>query len=80
MFGRKRLLRGAVHHRFVITLDDANQTTFDGLLVDSDSEVLVLTDVKVLTDERQVPQPVDGLVYLLRKNVDYMQAPRSAGG
>lgn len=77
MFSRKRLLRGAVHHRFVITLDDANQTTFDGLLVDSDSDVLVLVDAKVLTDERQVPQPVDGRVYLLRSNVAYVQAPRS---
>lgn len=75
MFGRRRLLRKAAHQRFVITLKD--ETTFDGLLVDSDKDVLIIANARVLTDPREQPQPVDGLVYLERSNVAYSQVPRS---
>lgn len=72
MFGR---LFRATHQRHVITLK--NGTTFDGLLVKTYRDVYTLANVKVLTDPREVPQPVDGLIYLERADIDYSQAPRS---
>jgi hypothetical protein len=59
----------------VVTLKD--QTTFDGLLVDSDASVLILANARVLTDPREQPQTVDGRIYLERVNVEYMQELRS---
>jgi small nuclear ribonucleoprotein (snRNP)-like protein len=81
LFNRKKepdrpsLLQVAVHSRFVVTLKD--QTTFDGLLVDSDASVLILANARVLTDPREQPQTVDGRIYLERVNVEYMQELRS---
>lgn len=64
----------AIHKRFVITMTD--ETTFDGLLVDSDDSVLILANARALTDPREAPTPVDGRVYLERANVKYTQELR----
>ncbi len=71
---REKLIRKAYRKRFVVTLHD--DTTFDGLLIEADSEVVILQNATVITDPREVPQPVDGKVYLERSKIAYMQAPR----
>lgn len=71
---RDRLLRDKFHQRFVITLNDG--TGIGGLLVDVDESVVVLANVTYLPrDPKAQPINVDGLLFIERRNVAYLQAP-----
>lgn len=71
---RDRLLRGQIHTRFLVTLVDG--TGLSGLLVDIDEHVLALAAVTYLPrDPKAQPITVDGLLYIERPKVAYLQAP-----
>ena len=71
---RDRLLRQKLHQRFLVTLNDG--TGFSGLLVNVDEQVIVLANVTYMPHDPKAQQiTVDGLLYLERRNVAYLQAP-----
>lgn len=72
MARRDRLIRDAFRERFVITLTTGE--TFDGLLQDVDATSVLIVDAYVLEAPNNRTQ-VDGVLYLPRDRVAYMQRP-----
>jgi hypothetical protein len=71
MAARDRLLRRCLRERFVVTM--RSQEAFDGLLLDADDRTVILGNAVALTGQDRVK--VDGLLYLPRSEVVYMQKP-----
>lgn len=65
-----RLLTAALRERFVITL--ADESAFDGLLVDVDGRTVVLAQASTL-NAGGARVNIDGALYLERSRVAYMQ-------
>lgn len=72
---RRRLLREHLRERFVVTL--VTGETFSGLLEEHDAEHLTLVDARALQAGGH-DLPVDGVVFLPRVKVAYMQRPTAA--
>jgi hypothetical protein len=70
-FHRDRLLRRALHERFVVTLTGGDHMV-SGLLTDVDSRVIRLADVRLVGADGELP--ADGVLYVERDRVAYMQA------
>lgn len=66
-----RVFLNLVKERLVITLK--NGECFEGVLLAHDRKVIRLTEAKQLGREANVP--VDGELYLIRSEVNYMQRP-----
>ncbi len=71
---RDRLLRELLRERFVVTLKSGE--TFDGLLDRWDDRHLSLIDAYAVTTTQR--NAVDGVLYLPRAEVAYMQRPGAA--
>ena len=69
---RDRLLAAALRERFIITMQD--EAAFDGLLIDVDERVLVLAQAST-PNAGGARVMVDGVLYLERSLVKYMQRP-----
>lgn len=69
------ILKRCTRHRVIVTLKSG--AAFGGILYEIDSEALVLKEATVLedngTDRR--PVPADGVIVVLRADVDYLQFP-----
>jgi hypothetical protein len=61
-----------LRERFVVTL--ATGETFDGLLDEVDESTLTLLDAHLLAADGS-STPIDGVMYLARDRVAYMQHP-----
>lgn len=66
-----RLLRELLRYRFVVTLKTGD--TFDGVLDQHDESTLEFVDVHAVTHDGRTP--VDGRLYLARRDIAYMQRP-----
>ncbi len=71
---RDRLLRDLLRERFVVTLKSGE--TFDGLLDQWDDAHMSFIDAYAVTTTRR--NSVDGVLYLPRAEVAYMQRPGTA--
>lgn len=69
--GRDRLVRRALRERFVVTMQSGS--TFEGLLLDADENTVTMADAFALNGTSRVA--VDGVLYLPRFDVAYMQRP-----
>lgn len=69
---RDRLLRTLLRERFMVTLD--GDQTFEGLLLRVDAETVELGDVVLIGPQTRVK--ADGIVYLPRHRIVYMQRPK----
>jgi hypothetical protein len=69
---RDRLLKAALRARFLVTLTDG--LTVDGLLVDVDDRTLILAAASNVGQDG-TRTPIDGMVYLPRASVAYLQRP-----
>lgn len=71
----KFILKRCVKHRVIVTLKSG--AAFGGILYEADPEAFVLKEATVLedngTDRR--PVPADGVIVVLRADVDYLQFP-----
>lgn len=71
----KFILKRCIRHRVIVTLKSG--AAFGGVLYEADSEAFVLKEATVLedngTDRR--PVPADGVIVVLRADVDYLQFP-----
>lgn len=72
MARRDRAIRAHLRDRFVVTMLDGD--TFDGLVTDADEATLVVVDAGQLGSKGE-RIPVDGVLYLPRGRVAYMQRP-----
>jgi small nuclear ribonucleoprotein (snRNP)-like protein len=70
-----RLFMSLVKERLVITLK--NGETFEGLLIEHDRKVVKLVEARALTISGggNPSAPIDGELYLIRSEVNYMQRP-----
>lgn len=75
MAARDRLIRRSLRDRFVVTMRSGE--TFEGLLLDADDRTFTLGDGSVLVGRDR--RPADGLLYLPRAEVAYMQKPEARG-
>ena len=75
MAARDRLVRRSLRERFVVTMRSGE--AFEGLLLEVDDRTLVLADGHVLTGNAR--HAADGLLYLPRLEVAYMQKPEASG-
>lgn len=71
MFGRDRILKSHLRQRFVVTLKSGE--SFEGLVLDADSRVLVVGDASAHVADG--PARVDGQLFLDRSDVAYLQLP-----
>lgn len=71
MARRDRLIRHHLRDRFVVTMSTGE--SFEGLLLDVDDRTIQLADVKALDGVQRLA--VDGVVFLPRMGVAYMQKP-----
>ena len=74
MAARDRLVRKALRERFVVTL--RTKEAFEGLLLDADDRTLTLADAYALNGRDRVA--VDGVLYLPRSEVVYLQKPEAS--
>jgi small nuclear ribonucleoprotein (snRNP)-like protein len=74
-----RIFLNLVKERLVITLK--NGETFEGVLLGHDRKVVHLVEARALTVSGggNPSVPVDGDLYLIRSEVNYMQRPSSSG-
>lgn len=68
-----RLLRGQIKSRYLVTIDTGE--TFEGVLLDADSDHLVLADSDAISPNGDRLK-VDGQLWLPRQNISYLQLPR----
>lgn len=75
MAARDRLIRRSLRERFVVTMRSGE--AFEGLLLEVDDRTFVLANGHVLTGRDRVA--ADGLLYLPRSEVSYMQKLEATG-
>ncbi len=62
-----------IDRRVVINMLDGR--AFDGLLVDRRGDLLVLGRVSLMEPGNSTPVPIDGLIYVERSHVAFLQVP-----
>lgn len=62
-----------IDRRVVVNLLDGR--AFDGLLVDRRGDLLVLGRASLMEPGNSTPVPIDGLVYVERPHVAFLQVP-----
>jgi hypothetical protein len=75
MAARDRLIRRSLRERFVVTMRSGE--AFEGLLLDADDRTFTIADGFVLTGRDR--HAADGVLYLPRSEVAYMQKPEARG-
>lgn len=71
------LSRWPIHDRVLANLVDGS--AIDGVLIDRRGPLLVLADAQLFTPSGE-PTPMDGLVYVERDKVLFLQARQPKGG
>lgn len=74
MARRDRLIRSHLRERFVVTMTGGE--SFEGLLLDVDDKTIQLADAHAMDGVKRVV--IDGVVFLPRPGVAYMQKPRDS--